>query len=157
MKLGNDHELELGIVGHISPKCEISLPNRRIQTELTDGPGSETVAFRINCNQTLSVTMTSANGGFEHPARDRNENFAGFMNFLPYRAAFMVNADDAQPVIAESEAMLGGAGGSIGTVPYDASGTLELSWNPELPLLGGTFEDVIEIRVSGAGENPIPR
>lgn len=150
-------ELELSIFGRISPKCEISLPNRRIQTILTDGPGRESVSFSVNCNQTLSVTMTSANGGFEHPTRKREQSFDGFTNFLPYRAIFSVNADDAQPVIAKSEEMIGGAGGSIGTVPYRASGTLELDWNPEQPLLGGTFEDVIEIRISGAGERDIRR
>jgi hypothetical protein len=144
-------ELELTITGKISPKCEISLPNKRIQTVLTDGAGSESVAFSVNCNQKLSVVMTSANGGFEHPTRDRNENFDGFTNFLPYQATFSVNANDAQPVVAQSEAMLGGAGGSIGVVPHSATGTLELSWQPEQPLLGGVFEDVIEIRVTGAG------
>ena len=154
---GSNAELQLRIFGKISPKCEISLPNRRIQTVLTDDAGSESVNFRVNCNQELSVTMTSANGGFEHPTRDRGENYDGFLNLLPYRATFSVNADDARAVVAKSEDMIAGAGGSIGTVPFKAKGKLELTWDPELPLLGGTFVDVIEIRVSGAGETHIPR
>lgn len=147
----DDAELNLLIVGKVSPKCEISLPNKSIKTTLTDGPGSESVAFSVKCNQKLSVVMTSANGGFEHPTRDRNQSFDGFTNFLPYQATFSVNANHAQPVVAQSEAMLGGAGGSIGVVPHTATGTLQLSWQPEQPLLGGVYEDVIEIRVTGAG------
>ncbi len=153
----DDAKLELKIKGRISPKCEIDLPNRRVQKILTDGPGSESIGFRLNCNQRLSVSMTSTNGGFEHPTRDRDQAFEGFTNFLPYRAQFSVNASNAVPVTANSVSMLGGAGGSIGTIPFNTTGTLELSWAPELPLLGGTYEDTIEIRVSGAGENEIPR
>jgi hypothetical protein len=154
---GEDARLELNIEGHISPKCEIDLPNQQIRRVLTDGPGREALSFRVNCNQMLSVTMTSANGGLEHPTRKHEQAFEGFTNFLPYTAAFSLNANGAQPIVAESAAMVAGTGGSIGAIPFNASGTLELNWTPAMPLLGGTYEDIIEIRVSGAGEQEIPR
>lgn len=150
-------DLELDIVGHISPKCEIQLPNRAIRVLLNDQPGTEQVGFRLDCNQQMSVVMTSQNGGLEHASHGRGESFDGFANFLPYSATFQVDADGALPVTATSNAMLGGAGGAIGVVPHKAAGSLALAWNPEQPLVGGTFEDVIEIRVTGAGESEIPR
>ncbi len=147
----DDAQIDLRVTGHVSPKCEINLPNRRIQTALTDGSGHETVTFHVNCNQILSVVMTSSNGGLKHPTYDREQSFQGFTNFLPYRASLSVNANNAQSIVAESSAMIGGASGSIGVVPFSAAGKLELQWNPEQPLLGGTFEDVIEIRITGSG------
>jgi hypothetical protein len=140
----NDAELALSVEG-------------RISALLSDASGRKSVGFEVYCNQTLSVIMTSANGGLEHPTRKRQENFPGFGNFVPYTARFSVNANEAQPVAVSSQAMLGGAGGSIGTTPYRATGALEFSWTTEQPLLGGTYTDIIEIRVTGAGEDEIPR
>jgi hypothetical protein len=144
-------DLDLTIIGRISPKCEINLPEKAVHVQLFDRPGNEQVEFTVNCNQKLSVTMTSLNGGLEHVTHSRGEQFEGFQNFLPYTAQFDVNADGAQVVSIDSEAMVGGATGSIGVVPFSTNGTLNLSWDPEQPLVGGTYEDVIEIRVTGAG------
>jgi hypothetical protein len=154
---GDGKELELTITGHISPKCEIRLPNRALNVQLFDRAGSDQLGFALDCNQVMNVTLVSQNGGLEHDTHARGEAFDGFLNFLPYTATFSVNANGAQAISASSEAMRGGAGGSVGVVPHGTTGTLELGWNPELPLVGGTYQDVIEIRVTGAGEDEIPR
>ena len=71
-------------------------------------------------------------------------------------ATFVVDAAGASPVAFRSEQMLAGATGSIGVAPYRARGRLVLSWSPTAPLIGGAYSDVIEVRVSGAGETSSP-
>jgi len=95
------------------------------------------------------VQMTSLNGGLSHATHRRGETYAGFTNFIPYQARFNLGVNGAASVVADSEAMLSGAGGSTGVTPYQANGTLGLIWQPSPALLGGEYIDVIEIRVSG--------
>jgi hypothetical protein len=144
----------LEIVGQISPKCSIDLQNNNINETLTDHPGSESVALSVDCNQRLVVNMHSLNGGFLHESGKKSSGSPDFISLLPYTATFQVEASGASPVSFRSEEMAagGGANGSIGVAPYKAKGALKLSWSPEKPLIGGAYNDVIEIRVSGAGE-----
>lgn len=155
-----DATLKLAITGRIAPRCEIALGERRIDAKLSSLPsqtGQERLGFKVRCNQTMAVTMLSKNGGLEHATHAQGKSFPGFLNFLPYQADFEVNAAGARPIAASSEEMRRGAGGSISTIPYDASGSVKIRWAAQQPLVGGVFQDVIEIRVSGAGENEIPR
>jgi hypothetical protein len=149
-----DATATLEIVGQISPKCSINLQDNNISETLTDHPGSESVALSVDCNQRLVVNMHSLNGGFLHESGKKSSGSPDFISLLPYTATFQVDASGASPVSFRSEEMAagGGANGSIGVAPYKAKGALKLSWAPEKPLIGGAYNDVIEIRVSGAGE-----
>ena len=142
----------LEILGHISPKCSIDLQDSTIVRELTDGPGSEQVGLSVDCNQRLVVNLRSQNGGFLHESGHRDSGSPGFISLLPYTATFEVDASGASPVTFRSDEMIAGASGSIGVAPYAARGELVLNWSPEKPLIGGAYNDVIEIRVSGEGE-----
>ena len=150
--------LELDLRGYVKPRCELNLSTNDIYTVLTDGPGQETVPFNVNCNQRLSVSMQSRNGGLQHEKHGIWDTSTGFTGFLPYKLEFTVNADGAEPVVEESEKIKAvPGGGSIGTIPFRAKGNLKLSWVPEGNLFGGRYGDVIEIRVSGEGETGHPR
>lgn len=146
---GAKSTLELKIRGKISPKCEISLSKKAVEVVLNDHAGTESLPFRIDCNQRMSVVMRSLNGGLQHVDIGREARFPGFANYVPYRATFALDSNGAVPVSARSEEMSTGAGGSLSVVPYQTTGSLNLAWDEGLPLLGGQYRDVIEIRVSG--------
>lgn len=145
----SDAVATLEIEGEISARCAISLGETNVSVPLTAAGGTRSIPFSVDCNQPLSVQMTSRNGGLSHVTHGRGETYAGFANFVPYSAAFSLAVNGAAPVVAESEAMRAGAGGSTGVTPYQATGMLGLTWRPTPALLGGQYSDVIEIRVSG--------
>jgi hypothetical protein len=142
----------LEILGQVSPRCSIDVQDDTIDRVLTDGPGSESVPFSVDCNQPLVVNMQSLNGGFLHESGRRLSGSPGFITFLPYTTTLTVDAAGAAPVTFQSEQMVAGATGSIGVTPFKAKGELRLSWSPQSPLIGGAYRDIIEIRVSGEGE-----
>jgi hypothetical protein len=147
-----DATAKLEIVGHVSPRCAIAFEQSTVSHVLTDGPGSDGVPFSVDCNQPLVVNLKSLNGGLANEGREHLLPSPGFISLLPYTATFLVDASGASPVAFRSEQMLSGATGSIGVTPYKARGRLVLSWSPTEPLIGGAYSDVIEVRVSGAGE-----
>jgi len=103
----------------------------------------------VDCNQRMNVEMRSLNGGLQHTKLGRDARFPGFANFVPYRASFALDTEGARVFSVKSTEIIAPAQGSIGLVPYQASGSLNLAWDQTLPLLGGQYRDVIEIRVSG--------
>jgi hypothetical protein len=151
-----DATATLEITGKISPRCAIDLHRVTINRTLTDGAGGQQFDFSVDCNQRLVVNMSSLNGGLKLESSRPNVAAPGFITFLPYIATFNVAAPGAKPVSFESERMIGGASGSIGVAPFEAKGSLDLRWTPEAPLIAGSYNDVIEIRVSGAGESGFP-
>lgn len=154
--LAADTTATLTVTGKISPHCAIALDRTSIDATLTDGPGSDQLGFSVNCNQPLAVRMSSLYGGLKLKTSRNDVDSPGFTSFLPYTATFEVAAAGAKPVSFRSKRMMGGASGSIGVTPYRAKGSLDLSWNPEAKLIGGSYSDVIEIRVSGDGETGFP-
>jgi hypothetical protein len=147
-----DATAKLEITGHVSPKCDVTFDRSTVSHVLTDRPGSDDVPFSVDCNQPLVVNLKSLNGGLAHEARNELLPSPGFISLLPYTATLLVDAAGASPIAFRSEQMLAGATGSIGVTPYNAHGRLVLSWSPAAPLIGGAYSDVIEVRVSGAGE-----
>lgn len=141
--------LELTIRGKVSPKCEISLSSRSVDVILDDNAGAHALPFMVDCNQRMNVEMRSLNGGLQHTKLGRDARFPGFANFVPYRASFALDTEGARVFSVKSTEIIAPAQGSIGLVPYQASGSLNLAWDQTLPLLGGQYRDVIEIRVSG--------
>jgi hypothetical protein len=154
--LAADATATLNITGKISPHCAIDLDRNSFDATLTDGPGNDSVGFSIDCNERLNVFMSSRHGGLKLETSRPGINSPGFISFLPYLATFAVTADGAKPVSFESKHMVGGAIGAIGVAPYRARGRLDLSWKPTAPLIGGSYSDIIEIRVSGEGETGFP-
>jgi len=151
-----DATATLNITGKISPHCSISLDRNSIDATLTDGPGQDRLGLSVDCNQRLTVSMSSLHGGLKLRTSKGHIDSPGFISFLPYTATFEVAAAGAKPVSFHSKRMVGGASGSIGVTPFHAKGSLDLSWKPEAPLIGGSYSDVIEIRVSGEGETGFP-
>jgi hypothetical protein len=145
--------VDLRIEGHISPKCEISLPNRVVQVTLTEAAGQRDVPIEVDCNQRLSVELHSLNGGLAHSTRASGVTFDGFANLVRYQATFSLARAGGMSISADSAAMLSGAGGTTGITPFKTQAILNLAWRPDSTLLGGDYQDLIEIRVSGAGED----
>lgn len=142
-------ELELKILGKVSPKCELSVANPKADVILTEKAGSTSVPFLVDCNQRMNVRIRSLNGGMQHSEVGRDPRFAGFVNFVPYTASFKVDVEGARIVAADSQTMTSPVEGSVGLIPHQTTGALSLAWNATPPLLGGLYLDVIEIRVSG--------
>jgi len=151
-----DATAKLEITGHVSPKCAVAFDRATVSDVLTDRPGSDDVPFSVDCNLPLVVNLKSLNGGLALEKSRELLASPGFISLLPYTATFVVDAAGASPVAFRSEQMLAGATGSIGVTPYRAHGRLVLSWSPTAPLIGGAYSDVIEVRVSGAGETSSP-
>ena len=150
--VASDAVATLTVVGQVSPKCSIDLDSDTVDHQLTDGPGRERVGLSVDCNQRLVVNMQSQNGGFLHESGRRDSGSPQFISLVPYQTTFEVDSAGAAPVSFRSDQMLAGASGSVGVTPFKARGALILDWSPEKPLLGGSYSDVIEIRVSGEGE-----
>jgi len=149
--------LELAVRGYIKPRCELRLDSNQIHAVLTDGNGSASVDLKVNCNQRLSVSMQSRNGGLMHEKHGIWDTSTGFTGFVPYQLTFDVKARGTSPIVVESKQIQAvPGGGSIGAIPYRADGKLSLNWKPEGNLFGGRYGDVIEIRVSGEGETGRP-
>ena len=144
--------LDLGIHGYIKPHCALHLDVKDIRETLTDDSGSTHVGFDVNCNQRLSVEIKSQNGALLHENWQRLISSPGFTDRVPYELEFSVGVDGAQPIQVNSRDIANmPRGGSTGVVPYQARGKRQLNWSPELPLIGGNYGDVIEIRVTGEG------
>ena len=147
-------EVALRIKGHISPRCALDLSRSEVEITLLPTSGQALLPLRVDCNERLAISMMSQNGGLLHPAHARGARYPGFTGFLPYQAAFRIEADGEKPISASSIAMRGaGVAGSTHVIPYRTAGSLYLSWTPSEGLLAGEYRDVIEIRVSGAGEH----
>jgi len=145
-------DLKLKLDGFIKPYCSIDIPDDKLWFPIYDEAGDSSVAFNVNCNQDLKVEISSLNGGLQHAAFHRIPDYDGFSEFLPYNLSFAIDAANAQALNFQSEQIKAAPGrGSIGIIPYSASGRLDLSWAPSEPLIAGEYRDVIEIRVTGDG------
>lgn len=146
----SDATATLEIEGEISPRCAISMGESQVSVVLTEAGGSRAIPFSVDCNQPLAVELRSLNGGLAHVSHARGDIYPGFTGFIPYQAAFSLAVNGAATVVVGSEAMRNAAGGATGVTPHQATGTLALTWPASgQSLLGGTYSDVIEIRVTG--------
>lgn len=155
-KGGHSHHssetLKLGITGHIKPRCALSLDTNDLHQVLTDSAGSARVGFDVNCNQRLAVQIKSQNGALLHDSWQSLRSSPGFTDRVPYELEFSVGVDGARSIHVNSADIANlPLGGSTGVIPYQARGKLQFNWSPELPLIGGNYGDVIEIRVTGEG------
>lgn len=145
-------DLQLKLDGYIKPHCSIDIPDNKLWFPIYDEAGYSSVEFNVNCNQALNVEINSRNGGLQHIAFNRIPDYEGFSEFVPYNLSFAIDAANAQALNFQSEQIKAAPGrGSIGIIPYSASGSLDLSWATNEPLIAGEFRDVIEIRVTGDG------
>jgi hypothetical protein len=150
-------DMTLSVTGHISPRCEFDLPDNSVNVRLTDRAGRASLPFTVDCNQPLSLSVSTRNGGLKLRSSEGFTASPGFISHLPYRLDFSVDAANAQPLSFDSDDIQSVPGtGGFGVIPFSTQGSLALSWSPELPLIGGEYGDVIEIRISGNGETNGP-
>lgn len=124
---------------------------------LNDRPGRARLPFSVDCNQTMDIAVTTRNGGMALQSQRGFVASPGFIALLPYDLDFSIDRAGAQTITFNSENLRESPGtGSFGVIPFVTRGALELSWSPSLPLIGGEYGDVIEIRVSGRGETNGP-
>lgn len=153
-EVSHSANLELVLQGHISPRCEVALDARNIELDLKQVTGSRTYPVQIDCNQVLNIEMSSRNGGFQIETNtSRRAPSHGFTDFIPYHATFNVNVPGARAIHFDSLKMKSiFQSGSVGVVPFETTGTLELSWSHNSTPYGGHYSDVIEIRASQKGK-----
>ena len=144
--------LDLALQGYIRPHCSIKLDTRDVHEILTDEAGSTDFGFDVNCNQRLSVEIKSQNGGLLHENWQNILFSPGFADRIAYDLEFSVEAEGAEPVRVNSLDIVNmPGGGSIGVTPFESRGNVQINWSPEVPLIAGSYGDVIEIRVTGEG------
>jgi len=145
-------DLKLKLDGYIKPHCSINIPDEKLWFYIYDEAGQASVDFAVNCNQPISVEVSSRNGGLQHTAFNRIPDYDGFSEFVPYDLSLAIDAPNAKTLSFTSEHIQTAPGrGSVGVIPYSADGSLDLSWSPKEPLIAGEYRDVIEIRVTGDG------
>jgi hypothetical protein len=150
-------ELKLAVGGKITPRCSLSLNDNQVGVILDDRAGNASVGFSVDCNQRLALSVSTRNGGLALLASPGFVDSPGFASFQPYKLDFSIGTSGANPLSFNSEAIKSVPGsGSFGVIPFAAQGNLALSWQTNLPLIGGNYSDIIEIRVSGEGESGNP-
>ena len=144
--------LDLALQGYIRPHCSIKLDTRDVHEVLTDQAGTTEFGFDVNCNQRLRVEIQSQNGGLLHENWQNILHSPGFTDRVAYDLEFSVEADGAEAVRVNSKDIVNmPGGGSIGVTPFESRGNIQINWSPEVPLIAGSYGDVIEIRVTGEG------
>ena len=148
----SEASLSLELSGRIAPRCTMSLDDTRLHVLMEGRTGSASVGASVDCNDTMRVDFRSRNGALVHSDADNLMSSPGFTARVPYSMTLDVAAPDAVPVTVSSEDATAETGGSIGVVPYSSRAKLRVDWRAEEEPFGGTYGDVIEIRVSIAGD-----
>jgi hypothetical protein len=131
--------LRLNMVGTIATRCSIDLGNVRTNLDLSQRTGTQRFTFGIDCNDQMVMRLRSRSGAMIHEKSDTLTPSPFFDSQQPYRV----------------KVQLGQQWGSVTTahIPGIDRGALDISWNRTLPLLGGQYHDILEIRISAAGES----
>ena len=148
----SDASLSLNLHGSITPRCTMSLDDSRLHVTMSGSTGSASVGASVDCNDTMRVDFRSRNGALVHSYADTLMDSPGFTARVPYNMTLDVAAPGAVPVSVASEDATAETGGSIGVIPYSSRANLRVDWRAEEEPFGGTYGDVIEIRVSIAGD-----
>jgi hypothetical protein len=145
--------LRLNMAGTIAPRCSIDLGDVRANLDLSQRTGTQRFTFGINCNDQMVMRLRSRSGAMIHEKSDTLTPSPFFDSQQPYRVKVQLGAAET-PVEFESRD-LGQQWGSVTTahIPGIDRGALDISWNRTLPLLGGQYHDILEIRISAAGES----
>ena len=148
----SDASLSLELSGRIAPRCTMTLDDTRLDVVMSHRAGSASIGANVDCNDAMRVDFTSRNGALVHSGAEILMDSPGFTSRVPYDMTLDVSAAGAVPVTVSSEEARSTAGGGIGTVPYNSRAQLRMDWRAEEEPFGGTYGDVIEIRVSIAGD-----
>ena len=149
----SDVSLSLDVSGHIAPRCVMTMDSARMDVVMSHRKGSASLGASVDCNDAMRVDFTSRNGALIHTGADVLMDSPGFTSRVPYDVTLDVAAPGAVPVtVASEDAGVAATGGGIGVVPFDSRAQLRVDWRAEEEPFGGTYGDVIEIRVSIAGD-----
>ena len=148
----SEASLSLELSGRIAPRCTMSLDGSRLHVLMEGRTGSASLGASVDCNDTMRVDFRSRNGALVHSQADTLMSSPGFTARVPYSMTLDVAAPGAVPVTVASENAITETGGGIGVVPYSSRANLRVDWRAEEEPFGGTYGDVIEIRVSIAGD-----
>ena len=148
----SDASLSLELTGHIVPRCTMAVDDTRLGAIISERTGRVSVGASVDCNDAMRVDFRSRNGALVHSAANTLTDSPGFTSRIPYSMTLDVAAPGAAPVTVSSEEAISSAGGEIGAVPFSSRAELRVDWRAEEEPFGGTYGDVIEIRVSIAGD-----
>ncbi len=149
----NTATLTLNVAGTIPPRCMVAFDDTRATLDLARLSGSSDIPFGIDCNDRMVMRIKSRFGAMLHEAAPVIQPSPGFDQNQPYRVAVSLGAGQASAAF-ESRDIRDVWGELQSTaVPGVTRGQLAVSWQRSQPLLGGNYNDVIEIRISGAGES----
>jgi hypothetical protein len=144
--------LRLDVSGTIAPRCVISLADAQLQLALVNATGNVRLPFDVDCNDRMAVQLRSRNGALIHERSATLIPSAGFDSQQPYRLSISIGAGETSPTYESRDLFAAPAVFETSGIPGVTSGQLAVSWSRSQPLLGGDYHDVIEIRVSAAGE-----
>lgn len=149
---GSTETLRLRIAGEIPARCAIGFSDRRAELALERSSGTFDLPFSVDCNDLMTVSVKSRFGAMLHAQAPDIQPSPGFDQEQPYRVALRLQGHAVSPTFESRDIRDVPGTFSPDTVPGVTTGELSLSWRRSQPLLGGEYSDILEIRVSGAGE-----
>lgn len=149
---GSVETLRLRIAGTIPARCAIGFSDRRAELALERASGTFDLPFSVDCNDLMTVRVKSRFGAMVHVQKPDIQPSPGFGQEQPYRIALALQGGAVSPTFESRDIRDVPGTFSTESVPGTTTGKLSLSWRRTQPLLGGEYNDILEIRVSGAGE-----
>jgi hypothetical protein len=144
--------LRLNVSGTIASRCMISFADTRIVLNLGAAVGQVRLPFDVDCNDRMSVQLRSRLGALQHERSASIIPSVGFGSEQPYRLSLALGSGEGSRSYESRDIFAAPAVYETAAIPGVTTGQLSVAWERSQPLLGGRYYDIIEIRVSAAGE-----